>query len=380
MGLQPSASKSDLLLSCARPFSPDLEVERDDPSVPMRYGSAFHEIIAETLRAHPKALPAGRFAKVVDKAAARYDVKGAAQELAGHVRGSLKVLSNWLERQKLVVEEVETSYAITPEGAVRRVQAPSEDEHHYDVRPGEIGGTVDLIAKGKGRAVVLDHKTGSHDPGFALPAKLPQMRTLGLVRGDAVVEVGILHADRQGLPAIYAEPYAKKDGEAHAAALATALGRIGDGSLRPGPWCPRCPARHDCPARSADILSESTAALVDAASVLADEPLNSVTTLAPRIGAASIEVRAKALYELLRKFRALDKAGSAEIKRLVRAGLIVDTDRGPLEIRAENYESLSKSSIVEALGKLEGEKLIAQLRKRGVVPVRTREKLVPGRE
>ncbi|MDE2022238.1 MAG: PD-(D/E)XK nuclease family protein [Patescibacteria group bacterium] len=375
MGLQPSASKTALLLSCTRPFGPEIEIEADPPSVPMRYGSAFHEVLAAALRVYPKAFPAARYAKAVDAAAARYDVRGAAAELAGHVRGSLKVLSNWLDREKLAVEEVETSYAIVPGGAVRRI-APPDESHVYDIREGELPGTVDLIARGNKRAVILDHKTGSHDPGFARPSQLAQMRTLGLVRGDALVEVGILHADRQGLPNIYVEPFEER--EAHAAALAAAMARIGDGSLRPGPHCGRCPARHDCPARSADILSEGTAALVDAANVLLDEPATP-TALAPR-GSVSLEARAAALYTLLKRFRALDKAGSAEIKRLVRAGALVEVEGGVLELRAESYETLSKASIVRALGKVEGEKLIEKLRARGVVETATREKMVPGKE
>jgi hypothetical protein len=376
MGLQPSASKTELLLACSRPFSPEVEIERDAPTVAMRYGSAFHEITATALR---KKLGAAAYARVVDRAAARYDVRPAAQELAGHVRSSLKVLQNWLARERWAVEQIETSYAISSKGA-RAIEAPSEDGHHYEVRKGEVPGTLDLLARRGNATLVLDHKTGQHDPGFAFPARLPQMRTLGLIPPERrEVHVGILHADRQGLPMIYSEELEPKARQEHARALVVALGRIGDGSLRPGPWCGRCPARSTCPARSADILADSTAALLDAGNVLLDEPANPATTLAPR-GVASVEVRAAALYTLLKRFRALDKAGSAEIKRLVREGKIIETPGGALIFQSYEQETLSKSTIVRALGKGEGEKLIEGLRRKGVVETATHERLVPSRE
>jgi len=136
-----------------------------------------------------------------------------------------------------------------------------------------------------------------------------------------------------------------------------------------------------CPAHAADLLSESTAALVHSANTLAVEPISPTATyvsLAEAPSSASIEVRAGALYELLKRFRALEKVGSEEIKRLVRGGAIIETrDGSVLALREQKYETLSKKSVLEALGKVAGERELARLRKKGAVVEATREMLVP---
>src|SRR5260221_124409 len=392
MGLQPSASRTALLLACPRPFDPGLEADRDDPGEPARYGSAFHQVIAACLRA-PAGKPlerADRYPKEVDRAAAAYDVRRAADELAGHVKSSVGVLRNWLKRESLEVAEVEEAYGVRPreDGFWKaRVILPHDDEHHYTVDPGELPGTVDLVAvnANKTRAVVVDHKTGSGESdGFARPSSIPQMRTLGLVGGGnndvrgymPAIEVGIFHADRRGLPLIYSEPYEPVVQSAHTVELHAALGRIGQGFLRPGPHCTRCPTRLTCPAQAADLLAESTSALVASANKLAVEPI--VGPLVPA-GALTlpVEERASVLYELLRKFRKLEEAGSAEIKRLVKAGVVIETREGKvLAIHTDSYETLSKKGVLEALGKVAGERELARLRKKGAIREAKRERLV----
>jgi PD-(D/E)XK nuclease superfamily protein len=384
MSLQPTASRTELLLACPRPFDPTLESEPDLPGEPARYGSAFHQILAAALRGSAKKPleRSDRYPKEVDRAAAAYDVKGAREELAGHVRSSVKVLRNWLEHEKLEVADIESAYSVRPNadgtwkaGAI----LPHDDDHRYIVDAGEVPGTVDLIAQsanGK-RLVVIDHKTGWEDEGFARPSTIPQMRTLGLVarvfKGSA--EVGIFHADRQGLPAMYAEPYEAVEQRAHATELHRALTLIGSGFLRPGAACKRCPARLACPAHAADLLAESTASLVTSANALAVEPIRG--PLAPDTG-ASVEVRAGSLYDLTKKFRALDKAAHEEIKRLVKSGVVIETrEGGVLTLRTQSYEVLSKKSVIEALGKVAGERELGKLRKKGAIREATREMLVP---
>lgn len=396
MGLQPSASRTALLLACPRPFDPELEEDPDLPGEPARYGSSFHQVLAACLRS-PNAKPLERstgYAKAVDAAVKAYDVKRAAHELAGHVKSSAQVLRNWLTREKLAVAEIETAHAVKPrEGGAWTTRAiePHDEDHRYKSAPGEVPGTVDLVAlsANRERAVVLDHKTGNGDEDkFAKPSSIPQMRTLGLVateiaslRSGVGVEVGIFHADRRGLPMVYAEPYDRDEQGRHAKALHRALSHIGQGFLRPGPQCKRCPARITCPAHAADLLAESTVALVSSANTLACEPINPKSLLAlpdeTALDAGSLEGRAGALYELLKKFRALDKAGSEEIKRLVRSGAIIETRDGKvLTLQTQTYETLSKKSVIEALGKVAGEKELARLREKGAIKETTREMLI----
>lgn len=392
MGLQPSASVTGLLLACQRPFDPNVKLEPNEPGESARYGSAWHFVTAECLR-KPKLLKSGAYAKTVDFAALRWEVKASAGELAGHVKSSLGVLQNWLTREKLKVEGIEASYAYTPsKPETREIVGPNDEGGpRYDIRLGEIGLTLDLLAYGESRVVVIDHKTGTHDgdwfvegASFALPDQLPQMKTIGAALMGAhagEMHVGIFHADRQGLPAMYTSELSGAIILKHDKALVQALGRVGDGSMRPGPYCKRCPARGDCPAAAADLLGESTQALVEASLVLADEPIDPRRSLAPR-GAAgmTIEQRAAAMYKLFKKYDVLREAGREELKRLVKAGAVVETDGGVLELRVESFETLSKASIFRAFGKPAGEKLIASLRKKGVVEQSTREKIVPGKD
>lgn len=391
MGLQPSASKTELLLLCPRPFDPTLESEPDEPGEPARYGSAFHQILASCLRA-PAKKPLEKtlaYAKAVDRAAKQYDVKDAREELAGHVKSSVKVLRNWLAHEKLEISEIETAYAVKPrhdgEWEARAVSAHDED-HVYSVEDDELPGTVDLIARNanRKRTVTIDHKTGifeswianDSDVQFARPSTVPQLRTLGLATSSS--EVGIFHADRKGLPIVYAEPF--EDRRAHAKELHAAFDRIGGGFLRPDEYCKRCPARIGCPAAAAHLLVESAAVLTAAANALAIEPVDPnglcvLPTEPPPEG--MLEIRAGALYDMLKRFRELEKAGSAELKRLVRLGSVIETKDGKvLSIREQTYETLSKKSVIEALGKVAGEKLLAQLRKKGVIREATREMLV----
>ena len=50
MGIQPTASRTDLLLECQYAFGKDVEVY-DPPGEPARYGSAFHFVLADLLTA-----------------------------------------------------------------------------------------------------------------------------------------------------------------------------------------------------------------------------------------------------------------------------------------------------------------------------------------
>jgi hypothetical protein len=390
MGLQPSASRTSLLLACPWPFDPDTIVEPEEPGEPARYGSAFHEILAACLRPK-KALSAGQYTKVVDAAAKHYDVERAREELAGHVKSSLQVLRNWLAREGLVdIVALEAAYAVMPRSVGApgwRAIAPHDAEHRYDVPADELPGTVDLIARtaDRRRTIVIDHKTGADD-GFARPSTIPQMRTLGLVRGAN--EVGIFHADRRGLPIVYAEPYEAEDAVRHAGELGKALGRIGEGFLRAGPHCARCPVRDGCPAHAADLLSGSAAELVRSANAFAIEPVDPAALLVSTdpqaeltaFGGSNIETRAAALYDLLKRFRALDKAASEELRRLVRAGRVIETREGVLVLREQTYETLSKKSVIDALGKIAGEKELARLREKGAIREATREMLVVDKE
>lgn len=380
--IQPSASRTKLLLGCPRPF--EVPAEPDESGEPARYGSAFHQVAAACLGAKTSKgvlEKTDRYAKEIDKAAKAYDVRAAAGELAGHVKSSLGVLRNWLAREKLEVLALERAYAVTlAAGAfARRVIEPHDEDHRYDTAPDEVPGTVDLIACGGDREIVIDYKTGSapaNDILFATPTKIPQMRTLGLVATHREVEVGIFHADRRGLPNMYVEPYELDARHAHAGDLRRALGLIGNGFLRVGEHCAECPVRATCPAHQAELISEGTNALIKAANGLATEPITGALVSA-KASKLSVEERAGLLHTLLKKFGVLEKAGREEIRRLVKGGAVIETPEGKtLVIREQTFETLSKKSVLAAYGPQKGEKVLEKLRKDGAVVESTREMLV----
>ena len=396
MGFQPSASKTEMFLLCQRPFDPGIETEPDEPGEPALYGSAFHKIIAACLRSPKKKLlekNAAGYAREVDRAVKAFDMKHAAQELAGHVKGSVQVLRNWLTREKLEISQIELAYSVEPDSSgiwgARQIK-PHNENHIYDVKEGEMPGTVDMIAESanRKRTVVLDHKTGLFEDWFAndetvrfaRPTTIAQMRTLGLIGSQLHGEVAIFHADRRGLPIVYSEPHEVSEQSSHARALHAAFQNVGRGFLRPGEYCKRCPARVGCPASAAHLLVESSEVLVEAANKIALEPIDpnalcALPTEPPPAG--MIEMRAGALYDLMKRFRELEKVASTELKRLVRGGAVIETREGKvLALQTQTYETLSKKSVLEALRQVAGEKELDRLRKKGAIREATREMLI----
>ena len=262
MKLQPSASRSSILLECSFPFS--IEVEPEEAGEPARYGTSFHSLLAWLL------LNKGKkegYERQVDLAVVAGRLPpSSSRDLPGHARSSYGLLAGWLKgknpwgrdflREKL---EVEKSYALGlgKKPTVRNIRNPTAEGHVYeDLLPGEISGTADLVLG----PLVIDHKTGSSET-FDDPSQKPQLKTLALVpflRGEKRPIAGVLHASRRGLPVIHADEVEVGELKKHARTLGEKLSRIGDGSLRPGPWCGRCPAREVCPAQHGDLLKRSS--------------------------------------------------------------------------------------------------------------------------
>lgn len=383
MGMQPSASKTGLLLACQRPFDSELTYEREEADEPSRYGSAFHVLMAPLLLG--KLVDQGaRYDNTIEKTAKKWNVRAASQELHGHVRSSYRFLRKFLENGgwDFKTLKVETSYAIKPLGKARRIEGPTEEDHVYsDLRSGEIAATLDVEIESKDGSHVLigDHKTGfmaeDHYSGdsFAMPEKLPQMRTVGLIVPASKKRrtLAIFHFDRKGLPDIHTGAYDRDASTYHATQLAEAIGRIGDGSLRPGPQCNVCPAWAACPAKAADIMGSASAALLAAGA----ERLQTVNS---NFSTLPVGLRAGRLMTMIKALEKLTEMGRREVRQLVKDGELVEAADGTTyELSVEEFETLSKSSIIRALGKQNGEKLIASLRKRGVIETSTRERLLP---
>lgn len=96
----------------------------------------------------------------------------------------------------------------------------------------------------------------------------------------------------------------------------------------------------------------------------------------PLVG-ASIEERAGALYDLIKRFDVLAAAGREEIRRMIKAGACIETADGrALALRTQIFETLSKKGVLEALGPVAGARELDRLRKKGIIRESTREQIV----
>ncbi len=361
MGKQVTASKTPLLLQCSRPFAADTDIEYDEPSEPARYGSAFHEVLElNAPRADAKEI------------AAKYDVDH--KELYPHAVRTLAFLKKWLAGDNVYGEVFTVVGRETHRATLLRVFKDAmgsslepttrvcdfdADTHTYDLRPGEFGGTDDLVVESyeagnqrhglAKRRIVIDYKSGDWGE-FHKPSEMAQMLTLALqTDADAVA---ILHSPREGVPVMFCDDVSPEELSNYAKKLRGAMRRIGDGSLRPGALCNRCDARIGCPAGDADLLKKANA-------------LIKVAVTKEEMG---VPLNKGQFHMFLQQLERLAKRAREVLREDIRNGeIIVRPDGQVLVLRPKSKENLSKSSIVAALGKQKGEAQIKRLRDAGCI-------------
>ena len=361
--MQPSASKTDLLLQCSYPFAKDRVLNREPPGEAAIYGTNFHSAMEMLLGGQE---PVFLSDEVIANAKAAYEKLNAWLAANDYLGGSCLV---------------EFTLAFCPRTfTARDIPGPDDDHVYHELRADEIAGTADLVVipKDPDRPIlVLDHKTGLSGD-FTKPHNLPQLLTLGfsvLARFNRSSFVpAVLHAPRGGLPQVFEGDCRRidVDGSKFVQQLRVALDRVGDGSLRPNGLCYRCPARHDCPARVVDLV-ERSGELVEKANLVGSE-----LVLVNNDNALSREARIGKLHLLLARFRELDRRASEEIKRELRANPeteVVRPDGKTLQIVTKSVERISKASIIRALGKEEGSKLIDELRSKGCLTEQEQDEL-----
>ena len=375
--MQPSASKTNLLLNCQYPFDPNLELPPDEGSKAARYGSAFHQVMAGLDFKKSKGKPAKppNYQKLVDDACERWGLRSEGAELAGHVWGSYIVLKHWVEgrnpwgmdfSKNLVAEK---SYAIDPSiWKVREVALDLKTHEYEGLTREEMGGTADLESP----ILVEDHKTGSGE-NFSSPEENDQLKTLALIpyyksSMQTPPLVAVLHADRRGLPIIYPGETTHESLKAHEAKLKVALQQVGDGKLRPGPWCGYCRARPVCPTQYSSIVPQAVALME--ASGLSVVPPNDLTTTAEQVG------RFHQLKALI--LRAIDQ-GDKEARAFIEEHpelVVTRPDGRHLEFVDREVERISKKAIIDALGKKAGERELTRLRELGCLITKTEKHLL----
>jgi PD-(D/E)XK nuclease superfamily len=377
--LQVSASKSELLLQCGRPFEEGVETH-DEPSEAAAYGSAFHALMEAKTTRREFLLPAAKRLEV------EWELPNVADELADHVIAAKKLLRRWLGGEnpwKTVFDAKralrEAAFAINPHNlTVRRIDGPDANHVYHGLYRGEIPGTVDLLifpgGKGFGpTSLLMDYKTGRDPFDFlTIPEDVTQLRTLGLIpwlnppplcREEVILS--ILHAPRGQPPAIYADLVPSETLSQHAEKLAAAHSRAGDGSLRAGPCCRLCAARHDCITQTGAFLREAGEMIAVGSS---SESLLAEAVADPHAIATADDVGR--LHLFVKRFEKLAASASGLMKEWVvnhPNDIVVRPDGRVLIIKERSYEGLSKASIIRALGKTKGESLIESLRAQGVV-------------
>ena len=355
---QPTASRAALLLQCPRPFAKDTSIDPDDnaPGEAALYGTRFHAALARLLAEDIL------FADTVS------------DELILHVKRAYEEIHAWMRPEgnpfnrqfKVVAVEAARSMRISKQGATISGDTTLHDpdgEHRYDMLPGEIAGTADLVLESVGAPrfiAVLDHKTGEYGE-YSQPSKLPQMLVLAAMWGaDAVA---ILHHPRGSVPAIYAEPIDRDAQRRFLKETRAALKNIDSGFMRTGSECRYCPARTGCPTRHGELLTSTTSLVARTLEMRASKAL-------------AAPVDKGRFHMMLSELSRLASIAREQLRDDVRAGEFIERPDGKtLALETRSYERLSKTSILEAYGKVEGERVLAKLRADGALTDEPREEL-----
>jgi hypothetical protein len=405
-GLQASMSQSALLIECTFAFGK--EFERGESSEAARYGSAFHQLKAAGIVNKVRAIDKRPLLAVSPREVAnRYGLLGAVEELETHVAAAMETLFAWFGKNEFRIDfeavrkkgllVVEQAVALLP-GKSGRTIAPHDAEHRYrGLSPGEQPGTLDVAIVPNQRqrrttpVLVMDHKTGEED--FSRPLDKAQLLSLAAATmrwtGAEEAIVAVPHSRRRGLPKVYADKVKLKELKNYETRVATALGRINDGSMRPGPWCARCPARDICPAQDARLIESASGILTGltaAGGALSKEGLTANDVTFARVPAEGLSKEKKLglLYEIAKKSEIMAARVRAEIKAaIVESGgslLPVTPSHEYLIVREYEKESLSKSSVLEAYGKMAGERMLEKFRKDGAIKKSRVAQLWPEKE
>lgn len=378
--MQPSASRSNLLIQCSKAFDPNLKFPRDLPGEPARWGSAWHEVAAWIISGTRRLPTVKILAARTLKAARHYDVEGAADELTNHLLANLPEVLRHIAQNAPRVVQAESSIAYDPvTDKARLIPLPTEEEHRYQVSKTEIGMTYDWAYDMPKFVEIGDHKTGLSGPGqkdFSRPDKLDQLLTLALGykalrKINKPIRLAVNHAFRRGIAKVYWDEVSESDLRKHREKLSAGMARIGDGTMRPGPCCEDCPARSVCIAGDSTLLDKAEG-LLRGSNVLSSSLMltsNDQTEL-------TRERRLGNLHEAINSAMDVAERARAMIKEEVRAGILPELSDGRrLVLKQRNVERLSKTAFVDTYGKLQAERMFNKFRADGALVKKAEEYL-----
>jgi hypothetical protein len=393
MKLLPTMSRSALLLQCSWPFS-----KPDTPGLPFDPSDGFSRELPDPEPAGEAASYGLDFHAAMDGRKTRAGKK-LPKGVLGHAKEAREVLTRWLKREGWADGVVyrEFSLALRFSGPykgdgrfAKQVPAPTEDTHEYlGQERDEIRGTADLVVRNSGRILIVDYKTGKDEANeYPYPSRLPQLRTLGVaaahlwrdfsdlgIPSRPTLQLAVLHAPPDGTPIVYADPPCALF--PHAMAMNHAVGRIGDGTLRPGPECRYCPARAICPTRGASLLDTADQlfgglAIRQSQALLQGNDQNEPGSIEPW------DAKLGRLYELTQLAEKTAKEIRVRLAEERRKGhLPVLPDGRVLDFVKRTYRNLSMSGMERQIGKKAAEREVKRLEKLGAIEVVTREELRP---
>jgi hypothetical protein len=363
-----SASKTDLLLECQWWAGPDVKIP-PDPNDPLgtrdpklladapRFGVAFHLAMERHVAGGFAAY--GRLRRsAIEKIAVGHRVEPG--RLYDYYRRATEFLRGFLADRgwdgiPLVTEK---KLAYDPFRDEARFLEGTGSRDYSARRATEIPGQLDMAAVVNEGSLLFtaDWKTGSSVYEAKTNKQLDTL-SLGLSRvwdaRDGRSVNAIFRVDDEFIEPDVAEVGAERWAK-HRRHLKQALVRVYSKTpaMRPGAHCKYCPANEICPAIVGptgmdDVLSDAN---------------------------SSESVRR--VYEIS---RALDKALEKRRQRIMRwvqmNGPIELSNGKELAIVESQRDNLSKASIERALGRVDGQQLIADLRSRGCIEKDTRQEL-----
>lgn len=353
---QITASGVGRLLQCSAPWHPSTVVEREKAGEAAIYGTAIHAVLSSDISLAEASMRTG---VPVEEIRTHVDaITDAVRDfIAGNNPwGSALTPIGWeVPRGRRLYNPTHTDVTVSPPfDAVLDVEThiyvPVLEESDSLAPGATVYGTADLVLHDldNGSVAVLDYKTGQHVEPTALT---PQMLTLAWLF-EAQYSV-IVHAPRGEPVRIYAEtvPYLELDtfvSKLQARALDIFEGRL---AYSPGPECHYCPARSNCPVELGSNIVAANAIVRAAPDALALESIS--------MGE---------MHLLLSRLESITDAAKAKIRSAVLAGEIVERPDGKtLVATTKSRESLSKSSILRALGPEAGQALIDELKAAGAI-------------
>lgn len=338
-----SMSKTDLILLCQWWASPRTPIPKTFGETPyhLRFGTAFHKCMELFL-----------LALLVDCTviAKQHDVEPDRLEHFFR-RGKEFIVEllkkrGWNSRQKLL----EKKLAYDPFRNKVRFLTSTKERDYSGLSATEFPGTGDLALIDKSNRdpfVILDYKTGSSDYDAKFSG---QLKSLGLglsVHTGNPNAIGIILRIDDDFIEPYEAAYGPKDWERHRDNLRNAirLALSKHPPLRPGEHCSKlyCNALEVCPAHAGPF------ALGD-----------SMHELLERDQLGPLYARYQAAKKLI------ERLGDRFQEEIRRNGHF-ETEEGFAELVTKSKPNLSKKSIRRALGRVDGDDVIAQLEERGCI-------------